>query len=205
MSLVAVVRTNHGIVMSADKRLAMDFIDKTQDGQKIVRRRVISDHEQKLFQIGDWGLSYFGDNVGEPMSVTIKRFVKNLNPKIGMMECARSLLTTVCNKSEEPFQAFFYLCGYENTDNPCGTILMLEAKDNKITPISANKSIVMGGDLNKLTESFINIPSDWVTYNVGNAMEYLRFLTYAASCYQRFSCCAETISTACNFLVIPQP
>ncbi len=113
MSLVGCVRTAHGIVLSADRRLSFDFVDDKQAPAKIIRRKVITDQEQKLFSVGAYGLSFFGDSGSVPMSALLERAITRIDVDQDLNIIARMILDEIHRQLPPGTNALFYLCGYD--------------------------------------------------------------------------------------------
>lgn len=204
MSLVCCVKTSHGIVMSADRRISFDYTVNAKASIKLIRRKVITDQERKIFPVGPYGISFYGDSGPVPMSALLERTISTIDASKDLDTVSELIMQGVAQQLQPRTHASFYLCGYD-VSSPDGKILHCQLNGGSISTMCCKGTVIVGGDLPPFIDDLINSGLDFSQIPIKEAKSYLTFLTYTAATYQKYSSLPETISPGSDFLVLRHP
>ena len=196
MSLAISFCTCHGIVMSADRAITTT----TKDGKSFLS----SENDQKLFlsQKG-YGFSYTGQASyrNRPASYWMNRFIKRFD----LMEISLAdylwKLAVAFHCLDAKNNIILIGCGYQDGN---AMVYSTNSSTRKITDHLKNRDtcIAFSGE-STLAKKIIDIADmDTKSYNLTDAIEYLKFVTFTVSRIQKFYLLAKTVGPVCDVLKI---
>lgn len=202
MSLSIVFPTQHGIVMSADRRI---MTTTQRDGYK--ESFLLTDNEQKLFVLpGGYGLSYTGNSSidGNPLSSIVNTFLSSglifpSNPKDLIVKIASHLneLNSKCDNS------ILMLAGYYKN---VAFSLSINTKDLELQEFSCGNFLPSFSGETDMLNSLLNNPEkynyDYHKYTLHDAISFLSLLNKTVASFQFFQQRSQTVSVECDILAI---
>lgn len=200
MSLAITLANQYGIVMSADRRITTTV---TRSETNETESFVLTEHEQKLFLTkAGHGISYTGASSlagGRRTACIIRKTLAQLE------ECL-SLEDEILSVKKE-LQAFANgrnviligaaICDEKNrvlSSSLTTDEITEHTKDEKCLAFSGESDTVI-----KLTDMF---PVDRNAFPLQESIDYLRFLTRSVAGLQHYAQMNQTVSEACDVLVI---
>lgn len=203
MSLITLINSPHGIVVTSDRRITEFNYDS---GSNITSWYVGTDHERKTFLTEQHhSISYYNDSFldGTVMSLVISEFVKFHTKPCTVEETAISFTKFILNKSNKIPNTWFLFSGYDGTTI---NIFQSHPQTNKIsqlkgTFIAAGQSDIamslwehkIGDETTKISNIALTIPG---------MVELSKFFLEATNIMQRFQCRYCGVSKECDILII---
>lgn len=218
MTLLVVMKTPQGIVMSADSlQTSFDFIEN-KDGlldRKCVFRSL---YGNKIYMTGNnFGISTYGDATlsGIPISNYIEEFISK-NTINDIHKLAESIYEYFTELSATPYSTNFFLCGYDDQLNQC--IYSIDLYNREIQNMSAKSSnahCYWGGHTETLARLMKPVKIldghdcvlgesnyDFNNYNIQDCIDFCLFVTNATIGAMRFQRIEETVGGDIDILVI---
>ena len=200
MSLAIALANQHGIVMSADKRVTLT-VTNTESGES--DSFVATDNEQKIFVTkSGHGIAYAGNSVlkdGSCTSEIIETKIRDMQPK-KIKEELYVIMNELMEHDKEA-TVFLIIAGIE------------DSKRHIYSMNSIANTIIENTDANGLGYTYLGEPKlaseiiDMVKHDRNNLplqdiINYLRFVNYTIAKIQYYGTTNQTVSEDCNILVI---
>ncbi len=202
MSLAMVLANQHGIVMSADKRLTLTVTNiKNNESDSFVA----TDNEQKIFvtKTGH-GIAYVGNSVLKDNACTsevILETIRNMpSTHTALKEEIRYVMDKIVRHDDNAV-VFTAIAGIENGKRH---VFVLDSISNIIkedTDALGNGYTYLGES--KLASEIVNmVKHDHANLPLQDTINYLRFVNSTIAKIQYYGKINQTVSENCNILVI---
>ena len=200
MSLAIALANQHGIVMSADKRVTLT-VTNTESGES--DSFVATDNEQKIFVTkSGHGIAYAGNSVlkdGSCTSEIIETKIRDMQPK-KIKEELYVIMNELMEHDKEA-TVFLIIAGIE------------DSKRHIYSMNSIANTIIENTDVKGLGYTYLGEPKlaseiiDMVKHDRNNLplqdiINYLRFVNYTIAKIQYYGTINQTVSEDCNILDI---
>lgn len=201
MTLIMYVKTAHGIVMSADRRILIPTQSQNEGNETITHYHVITDNEHKLFKTKNGiGISYHGDSYLTPMSAVIEQIIADLSPTATVNEVAEILK----NHQAIPLNTGLFVCGYHES-SPLMLYIKKDTKisgaENKKVILEASEPFRVSGDID-IVKLLKDLPFNHAFFTLQDGIDLLTLLNNTTSKLQHLSVSNQTVSYDCDILVI---